>query len=122
MKEEKQMEAVPTGVWSNIQVRKDTHNNSTGESFFIALNASGLYFSWRSDKMFGENGAVATRTVGREEWQKTKKVLVLKLLSLRCLADIHVESGNTIWKYNHGVISVETMFKAMRLKSPKKYV
>lgn len=30
--------------------------------------------------------------------------------------------GVTSLKYNHGVISVEMMFKAMRLKSPKKYV
>ena len=34
MKEEKQMGEVPTGGWSNIQVRKDTCNNSSGESFF----------------------------------------------------------------------------------------
>lgn len=34
MKEEKQMEEFPTGGWSNIQVRKDTRNNSSGESFF----------------------------------------------------------------------------------------
>ena len=34
MKEEKQMGEVPTGGGSNIQVRKDTDNDNSGESFF----------------------------------------------------------------------------------------
>ena len=56
--------------------------------------------------MVGENGVVNRRTVGRAEWKKTKMVLVLKLLSLRCPIDIHVEfreevqAGNTIMGVN----------------------